>query len=437
MRAYKSILSLVLILIFWCWSYSVATEEPSVIDANLINEITDLTNKYKVPSVQIAIVSNHEVVWSQSFGADVEKNKVYMIGSVQKVFDATAIMQLYEKGLIDLDADIDNYLPFSVRHPDYPDIPITVWMLVCHRSGLVNFNYHFAWETKCLGYPEYRRTCNDKLLDLNLSDYLSNSFSVDGINYSPEAWVSKPGDEYHYSVSGYSILKLLIERASKQSYDDYMRENIFEPLTMENAGFYVSEFGETNATPYTYINGQYIELPLWDGGSPFMRMTAVDLVKFQLAHLYDGSYQDFQMIQPETVELMQTITTPRFSIFNLDSKLYGADLGLGIRHYQNGWMGSGGSVPGYTCIWRFNPEAQVGYSFLINVNSIIQPNKSDLKVVSEFYSELQNIIENKLVPPPIFTARRVIIAIMCISLIAIASGIIRKKKRSQFGHNRV
>jgi CubicO group peptidase (beta-lactamase class C family) len=59
-----------------------------------------------------------------------------MNGSVQKVVDATAVLQLYEKGKINLDADISNYLPFEIKHPEYPDIPITMRMLLAHRSGL-------------------------------------------------------------------------------------------------------------------------------------------------------------------------------------------------------------------------------------------------------------------------------------------------------------
>ena len=73
-----------------------------------------------------------------------------MNGSVQKVVDAVAVLQLYERELVDLDADISAYLPFEVRHPGYPDRPITVRMLLAHRSGLGDIADQFSWDTGCL-----------------------------------------------------------------------------------------------------------------------------------------------------------------------------------------------------------------------------------------------------------------------------------------------
>lgn len=406
------------------------TNHQNIIDPELVEKIELLVSEGNLPSLQAAVIKKDKIVWSQAFGQNANLEQVYMIGSVQKVFEATAILQLYEKGLINLDADINSYLPFLVRHPEYPDLPITTRMIVSHRSGLKNFNYHFAWDTECLGYPEYRHTCNEELLLLSLGEYLRESLSVDGANYSPNSWGAKPNEEYYYSVGGYTLLKYLIEQVSGQSYAEYMRDNIFAPLQMDNAGCYIADFEGRHAIPFTRIENDNIELPLWEGSSAFMRMTAEDLAKFQLALMNNGRYNDYQLLQPETIKLMRKITTARKSLFNLGSKLYNADYGLGIRHFEDGWMGLGGSVPGYICIWRFNPDRQAGYAFLSNINSILKGGNIN-QSITESYASLQGLLENKLNPPLLFNiSRSSKIAIGPVLVIIIAI-IIHRRKRSR------
>jgi CubicO group peptidase (beta-lactamase class C family) len=306
-------------------------------------------------------------------------------------------------------------------------------MIMSHRSGLGVFKHQFAWDTECLGYPEYRSDCAEDLVGLSLGEFLKESVTFDGRNFSPDIWRAEPDKDYHYSVAGYQLLKYVIARVSGQSYADYMRNNLFAPLHMDNAGFYLAGFEGQHALPHTYVKGEVIELPLWEGNGDFMRMTATDLAKFQLAHLYDGSSGVFQMIKPETVELMRTITTRRNSIFNRKSTLYGADFGLGIRHYDHGWMGLGGSVPGYLCIWRYNPDRHVGYAFLMNVNSILMGGDNS-GPVTESYVTLKNTIENRLAPTILFRGKIIFIGALVIIIFAVT---VLVRKRSHFGHNRV
>ena len=94
--------------------------------------IINYMNNGHLPSMVLAIVKNKSMVWSKGYGyADIKNNKeatnktVYMIASISKTFTATAIMQLWEKGLLDLDDDINEYLPFNVRNPKYPEVHVT------------------------------------------------------------------------------------------------------------------------------------------------------------------------------------------------------------------------------------------------------------------------------------------------------------------------
>jgi len=92
-------------------------------------------------------------------------------------------MQLYEKGLFDLDEDVNNYLPFSLRNPHYPDSPITFRMLLSHRSSLAGDNKFWI----CLSYVPG---------DPDIPDYpypwLKDYLTPNGSAYSPIVWSNSP-----------------------------------------------------------------------------------------------------------------------------------------------------------------------------------------------------------------------------------------------------
>ena len=139
------------------------SNQNSIIKPGTEQKIQEIVLSGDLPSVQIAVIDQNQLVWSKTLWKKNDNHYVYMNGSVQKVVDATAILQLYEKGKIDLDADINDYIPFEVKHPEYPDIPITIRMLLSHRSGLDAVSDQFSWDTECL-FTQYRPDCNSNLV---------------------------------------------------------------------------------------------------------------------------------------------------------------------------------------------------------------------------------------------------------------------------------
>ncbi len=97
-----------------------------------------------VPSMAVGIVVDDTLTWAKGYNSVAGVDTVYIVGSVTKPFIATAALQLYERGLLDLDADINTYLPYSIRHPQYPEVPITVRMLLTHQSGLIMTTENFS-----------------------------------------------------------------------------------------------------------------------------------------------------------------------------------------------------------------------------------------------------------------------------------------------------
>ena len=355
------------------------------------------------PSIQVAVVHQDQVVWSRAFGENTGVDHLYMNASVQKMYTGTAVLQLAERGLVDLDADVSEYVPFVVRHPGFPETPITVRMLLAHRSGLDAFPHQFAWDTGSAFSPEYRPPGPDHLLAMSHDEFLMASLVPEGSNYDQRAWVREPGRDYHYSISAYPFLRYLIGQVTGRSYAEYMHENVFAPLEMSRSGFSADEFAGPRAIPYTRIDGVNIELPIWDGQGSMMHTTAADMATFQLALMNDGQYGDFQLLQPETIELMQLRTTPFKVLFESSDDLPRSGHGLGLFAFRGGWFGNGGSAPGYQCLSRYHPSKKVGYVILSNVNAILSGGTNYESARSEIY-DVQDALVSIL--DPTFAIRR-------------------------------
>ena len=104
-------------------------------------------------SLSTCIIKNDTIIWSKGYGLyDVPEQKqttidtIYVLASITKTIVGTALMQLYEQGLFDLDDDVNDHLPFELRNPNFPDDPITIRMLLSHTSSLnTNTQQQYYW----------------------------------------------------------------------------------------------------------------------------------------------------------------------------------------------------------------------------------------------------------------------------------------------------
>lgn len=115
--------------------------------------------KADIPGISIAMINGDKITssWQAGF-ADAEnqipvtKDTLFQIASTSKTVTGTAVMQLYERGLLDLDDDINQYLPFTILHPQYPDNPISFRRLLNHTAGMKdNWNVYDSFYTISTG----------------------------------------------------------------------------------------------------------------------------------------------------------------------------------------------------------------------------------------------------------------------------------------------
>ncbi|UCH03509.1 MAG: beta-lactamase family protein [Candidatus Thorarchaeota archaeon] len=347
-----------------------------------------------IPSFHTCVVSDEEVIWVRGFGEQTDSDIVFLIGSIQKILVAISILQLHENGSVELDNDVSDYLPFGVSNPSYPDIAITVRMLLAHRSGLDTLLPHeFCYDWEGAYYPDYAygREYHTPVIDIPLGEFLNECLTPSGSYYGSSNWLYEPGTQYSYSNSGYKILMYLIETVSEQTISEYMQENIFSPLLMNNTGFNSSDFIGHHALPHTRISGSNLELPIWDG-QYMMRSTVSDLGHLMIALMNGGQFGDSQILQPETVDMMLERVSDFASENTVPSELRWEGYGLGLDIFSHGLYGHGGSSIGFRGLMYFNPAMMMGYVWLSNVNCILNYDSKDWYEIARNTTEIRNLV---------------------------------------------
>ncbi len=171
----------------------------------------------KISGLTVAVGPRTRLTWVEGFGtADLENSvaaapqTVYRIGSISKPITAVAVMQLAERGRLDLDAPVQKYVPSFPAKP----WPITVRQLLAHLSGI----RHYRSEEEVDSTRHYT----------NLLDPLRA--------FADEPLLFEPGISYGYSTYGYDLLGAVVEAVSGMRFLDYLRTNVLAPARMEHTG---------------------------------------------------------------------------------------------------------------------------------------------------------------------------------------------------------
>ena len=366
------------------------------LDGALTGEISGLVESGDIPSLHVCVVSG-DMKWVKGFGEQTDEDTVFLVGSIQKVFVAVSILQLYDEGLIGLDDDVNTHMPFIIRHPVYPDMPITIRMLLSHRSGLdATLPSEFAYDWVDDNPTEWTRSFSEDLASIPLEKWLEMNLDEDGSLYSPSHWVWEPDTRYSYSNNGYKILMCILERVNGQSIQEYMDENIFTPLQMDHTGFDSLEFIDEHATPHTrkYGNDTNIPLPVWNGRY-MLRSSASDVGNLMIALMNDGVFEDAQILEKETVELMSTNTRSSFFLRDYVRKLKRDGYGMGIEVCNHGLLGHGGSTVGFTGEFYICPSKGIGIFRISNVNAILDYTSEGWRDIGAVNNQIKTLLMRK------------------------------------------
>lgn len=323
------------------------------IDAYIEQQI----HRLNIPGISLAIVEGDEIVHLRGFGhahpggeAPTPQTPFY-IGSLTKSFTALAVMQLVEAGKVELDAPVQRYLPWFRVADAQASAQVTVRHLLNQTSGLP--------------------------VSIGLADLGNLDNRLDATERQVRALstlkLTRPvGARFEYTNTNYNVLGLIIEAASGETYPEYIRRHIFEPLDMRHSFTAKADAQRDGlATGHRYWFGQPFPTPdlsIPPGSLPSGQLiaSAEDMAHYLLAHLNAGLFKDRNILsEAGIVELFR----PAAEII---------EMGLQIGYYGMGWINQefhgtrivshSGIVPDFGAFMALVPGQKKGLVLLFNAN---------------------------------------------------------------------
>jgi CubicO group peptidase (beta-lactamase class C family) len=317
-------------------------------------------DQQSVPGASVAVGIGNQIVWSEGFGwASIELGvpvtplTKFRIGSVSKTLTASAIGILLERGLLDLDATVQTYVP------EFPEKrwPITSRQLAGHTSGIRH--YRGREMNSARRYPT-----------------VESGLEI----FADDSLLFEPGTDYLYSSYGWNLLSAVVEGASGQEFLPFIRNEVFEPLGMRQTVADHTDSIIPHRTEFyeevrggAIINAPYVDNSYkWAGGG--FLSTPEDLVRFAQAHMGPG------FLRAETLEELQTTQFLRTG--------ESTDYGIGWRTYTQSdgdiMLGHSGSSVGGSTLMVLVPEHEIVVAGVVNTSG---PASAIVRQVAEIFED--------------------------------------------------
>jgi len=348
-------------------------------------DIKTIIQQHNIIGVSVAVVKKGKIIYTHSFGLkNVESNEplsdkdIFRIASISKSFSATSIMQLAEAGKLSLSDDFSKLVGFTVRNPKYPDIPITLKMVLSHTSSINDSQGYFNFDViNPAKNPDYAKCYND---------------------YAP-------GKGYQYCNLNYNMVGAVIEKTSGERFDNYVKQHILNPLGIYGGYCVDSLNSNLFATLYDYDSAtkKFVPSPMayaprreeiknyvpgysTPAFSPTggMKISATGLATVMMMHMNHGTYNGVRIISKKSSKLMQKKISEEegygLAISNVENMIYGQKL-----------TGHTGSAYGLYSAMFFNRKKDFGIVAIINgCNPAYVDNFNDAlrTVVNSLYSNV-------------------------------------------------
>jgi len=296
----------------------------------MLDSLHKIEAQKTLPGFVISIFDDSETIFQKGFGfSDVANKKKYnpasiqMIASITKSVTGMAGMKAMEMGFFELDDAINEYLPFKITNPNFPEDEITIRHLLTHTSSLDDIKnyargYVFSKSLDPKNWPEPHHKSLTKYSDnekMELSDFLVELLSPSGRWFDESEMYLKhqPGTKFEYSNTGFALLGYIIELTSKVNFKDFTQDHIFDPLDMKSATWALERDNPMHITYYKEnyrVCSDYMINTIPDGG---LYINSIDLTKFLQEAMkgYDGrgtilsqsSYAEMFRSQTELIEI--------------------------------------------------------------------------------------------------------------------------------------
>lgn len=317
-----------------------------------------LIRKREVPGASLAVLDGEEVlelatgVTNVNTGVEATTDTVFQIGSITKIYTTTLVMQLVDRGEVDLDQPVKEYLPeFRLRDQEAAD-SITARQLLTHTSGMTD----------------------DQFEDFGRGDTAVEKY-VESLAHLPQ--LHRPGELHSYCNSGFVLAGRLVEKLTGQTWDAALKDMLLDPLGLahtmtlpEEAILHRAAIGHLS-DPQNPESGILRRAPAWHfsragGPAGVISATARDVISFARMHLDEGRAPDGEeILSAGSVEAMQQ---PQVDV--------AAGIFPGLEALCLGWMlldwgghrviGHDGATIGQYAFLRISPERKFAAALLTN-----------------------------------------------------------------------
>lgn len=347
--------------------------------------------------MSVLFVCNGEIAEIHNFGLKdhtrqlaIDDSTMYRIASISKAITATGAMVLANNGILDLDADISDYLGFTARNPLYPEAVVTVRMLLSHQGSIQDGDGYYSFLNATYAS------------DTDLPD-IQELLDPEGAYFTSNVWrTEQPGTWFTYSNLNYGVLATVMEAAAGQRFDLLMEDILFEPMGLActyNVGHI--ENIDNLAVLYRNQGGWTPQVDNFQGNAPDgppltdytpggnglrfapqggLRSSIHDLGRLMQMHLTEGydPITNQQLISPATLQLMhETQWTDNgsngddyFNLFNSWAHGLHRITDTGDTVFPNegsvGLIGHPGEAYGLISDWYFDNETGNGFAFMTN-----------------------------------------------------------------------
>jgi CubicO group peptidase (beta-lactamase class C family) len=331
-------------------------------DRKLRRKVAEALDRWPSAGVAVAVVRDGSIEWFLGHGvADVDSRQpitdetVFRVGSLTKTFTAVAVMQLAERGLVDLDAPASSYLRGFRLAPARPTFQPTVRNLLTHTGGVGYWRRLSDLLQPAVGSGDLARASGAP----RLSEYYRAGLPVE----------IEPGTKWVYSNHGFAALGQIVEDVTDEPLDRYLREQLFAPLGMEQTDLVRSQrVRERLANGYVLRSRGLKAVAdreiLTPGGSG-VYSSAADIARYVSALLRITSGEQKSVVTPRALaEMFQ----PQFQP---DPRLPGMGLGFELaRNRHHRVVRKGGTMSGFLSAFSLAPDEGVGVVVLTNTGGL-------------------------------------------------------------------
>lgn len=313
-------------------------------------QLLEVYENNQLMGMSVLLIADGNVAWEKNYGLanyttqmPIDSNTLFRVASISKTITTTAIMQLVEKGVLDLNRDVSHYLGWSLRNPKYPEDSISLKMLLNHQSSIRDGE----------GYGRFSREMIEKKL------HIQELFQANGSYYTEDLFADHaPGSYFSYTNCTWGIIVSILEKVSGTRFDQYCKANVFKPLDLQTT-FNVEDIDDINnlGVLYRYIDSSWVaQVDDYKGKQPpsrafegyelgqnglifgpqgSLRSSARELGKFAIMLLNKGEYNGKRILSEASVEAM-TQQHWTFTENNGDTwENFFLSYGLGIHHITN------------------------------------------------------------------------------------------------------